>query len=56
MRPGKIVQPPLTQLAKISAKHNQAPSANSQHQGELDRYIGMIKEHQLIGLQKALDQ
>lgn len=56
MRPGKIVQQPLTQLAKFSAKHNQAPSANLQHQAEIDRYIRMIKEHQLPELQKALHQ
>lgn len=54
--PGKMVQQPLVHLAKFSAKHNQAPSANSQHQAEIDRYIRMIKDHQLVALQKALHQ
>jgi MerR family transcriptional regulator, light-induced transcriptional regulator len=56
MRPGKIVQQPLTQLVKISAKHNQTPSTNSQHQSEIDRYVRMIKDHQLAELQKNLHQ
>ena len=56
MRPGKLVQQSLRQLVKISATHNQVRSANSQHQGEIDRYIGMIRQHQLVELQKSLHQ
>jgi MerR family transcriptional regulator, light-induced transcriptional regulator len=56
MRPGKIVQQPLAQLAKFSAQHNQARSANSQQQGEIDRYIRMIRDHQLLELQRSLNQ
>jgi MerR family transcriptional regulator, light-induced transcriptional regulator len=54
IRPGKIVPKPLSQLAKMSATHNQAPSANAQHQAEIDRYLGFIKQHKLVELQDAL--
>ena len=56
MRPGKVVQQPLAQLAIISARHKQAPAANSQLQGEIDSLIAMIRNNQLAELQKSLHQ
>ncbi len=56
MRPGKLVQQSLSQLLKISSKHNSSRSASSPHQGEIERYIGMIRRHQLSDLQKSLQQ
>jgi MerR family transcriptional regulator, light-induced transcriptional regulator len=56
MRPGKIVRQPIAQLVKISSKHNQTPSANAQHQDEINRYVSLIKDHQVIELQKSLRQ
>lgn len=56
MRPGKILRQPLKQLVQISAAHNQKPASNSQHQQEIERYVGMIKQNQLPELQKSLNQ
>jgi MerR family transcriptional regulator, light-induced transcriptional regulator len=56
MRPGKIVRQPLKQLAQISAEHNQKPAANSLHQQEIEHFIRMIKNDELVQLQKSLQQ
>jgi MerR family transcriptional regulator, light-induced transcriptional regulator len=56
MRPGKVVQQPLAQLVIISARHKQAPAANSQLQGEIDSLIAMIRNNQLAELQRSLHQ
>ena len=56
LRPGKVVQQPLAQLVIISARHKQAPAANSQLQGEIDSLIAMIRNNQLAELQKSLHQ
>ncbi len=56
MRPGKIVHQPPANLAQISASHSQKPVTNSQHRHEIERFISMIKNNELIELQRLLNQ
>lgn len=56
MRPGKIVQQPPAKLAQISATHNPKPVLKSQHRHEIERFISMIKNNELIELQNVLNQ
>lgn len=56
MRPGKIVGQSAIQLCKISAKHNSMPLTGTDYKADVDGAIAMIKNNQLIELQRTLHQ